>query len=471
MPVADDDDAANSTSLVEKVSVASHNDDDDDDDSVFNDEHLVLEKGPFLDACRVRANTLYIQPLEQQWRYSYQPLLAGVVWAPSRRSHFQQQRQQQQQQDGNSTATVNDDDNSTKKQDPNVWTITFSLAHIKWYARESNHGQWVQPGAWLCDGQEAYVLGGGCLANESVTIQCPQPQRIDSVTIYNLTYRVGAHVDCERNHPLRQPAPGTNLVGSVLVFRHKAAHAAQILDWIEYHRMIGYQHFLVYLIHNYPDQVDPLLFPNLPYVTYIPYNVLTDEDFGQENAIYTYQPGIQVDALHRARAAGVQWLAYNDADEYVQQLGLNSSSSRTRLDFSSLIDKDPTMGDLSLATWSFGNEKGVTKRRRHEMCYVWRSVESFAKARRKSIVRTAHVDYYSIHQVTLGTHTVMADPRALRINHYKRPHHGPFVRHLQNMTTVKDTSLPDMYLTRLRNRLSLIRRLSAEMAASMSTTS
>ena len=80
MPVVDDD-TANSTSLLEKVSVASHR---DDDDSVFNDEHLVLEKGPFLDACRVRANNLYIQPLEQQWRYGYQPLLAGVVWAPSR---------------------------------------------------------------------------------------------------------------------------------------------------------------------------------------------------------------------------------------------------------------------------------------------------------------------------------------------------------------------------------------------------
>jgi len=401
-----------------------------------------------LNKCFQEANAKYIRERDEELKSIGAPLFASIVATPAR-------------DEGNTQDTAAFPDASTF-----YWTAHFELNHITWKKQGTSRSRIAKfsfndsdlhsETFWRCDGRPAKVVSKGCPGGSGISIQCPQQpslgENITNITVFNHTYYVHDHVQCELNHPLRVPpalsasrssetettAGKPFVVGAVIMYK---LNVYQVLEWLEYHRMIGVNHFYIYVMD--PD-LGETWWPDLHYVTYVPWDLNNHKVADKDKFIY--QTAAQVDAIHRGRALGVDWIAFNDMDEFLVPRENYSLASY-------LLSQPATISAVQGETVTFGNQVGMTEPQKLQLHYTLRSVFTFGRQRCKCLVRPTQVDYYNIHWVTLATGEVHeADPfTELWVHHYKSARHGVFLFGLKN-ETVEDTSLRDKYAAIVESR-------------------
>jgi Glycosyltransferase family 92 len=200
---------------------------------------------------------------------------------------------------------------------------------------------------------------------------------------------------------------------------------------------------------EFPPPPEQQGWPDLDYVTYIPWNL--NPDMNKRFDIFLFQMAAQVNSILRGRALGLDWIAMNDVDEYIVLRGGGNNTNRTFRDYLTdhLIDEVPT---IQGETVSFGNRPGTSGEPQKHMVLdydVWRSIVTFGRRKRtKCIVRPMYVDYYQIHWISGSTHPVHhAPPDELWIYHYKNPQSGVFLDRLSTKNITMDTTLSDRYTT------------------------
>jgi hypothetical protein len=199
------------------------------------------------------------------------------------------------------------------------WTAHFTLVHHMWKLRPRKRrriSHWINDAVWRCDGQEAIIEGNGDDSGNSLNIRCPQTDPndvISNITVFNYTYHVRDYVNCEINHPFNKPAPEAKVAAAVIIFKMNLHRA---LEWIEYHRILGVDHFFLYVMDaELPQQEQQQGWPDLDYITYIPWNLNPHMVVFVD--IFLFQIAAQVDSILRGRALGLDWIAMNDMDEYI----------------------------------------------------------------------------------------------------------------------------------------------------------
>jgi hypothetical protein len=379
-----------------------------------------------LNLCYVKANDKIRKQTRKNREHSL-PLFASIVRAPSRI------------------------DRNNEQPGLLYWTAHFTLCHKTWRVPKKlklRIPQWTNDAAvWRCDGQEAVLEGNGDVFGDSLNIRCPQTDPkyiISNITVYNYTYHVRDYVDCEINHPLKKPAPNAKVAAAVVIFK---MNLHQALEWIEYHRLLGVDHFFLYvmdaeLLPLPQQQQQQQGWPDLDYITYIPWNL--NPDMRKRIDIFLFQTAAQVDSILRGRALGLDWITMNDMDEYIVPRGNNN---RTFRDYLADHLNDDQVPAIQGETVSFGNPPGTNESQPMVLDYVWRSIVAFGNDyRTKCIVRPMHVDYYRIHFISGSTHPVYYAPLdELWIHHYKKPQSGVFLWELPTQNITMDTTLRDRY--------------------------
>jgi len=111
---------------------------------------------------------------------------------------------------------------------------------------------------------------------------------------------------------LKIEKPG--LIAICCVFQHEAAW---LKEWIEFHRMIGVEHF--YLYNNLSN--DDYLSVLQPYISkgIVELYDYPHESFDQRHQIHLYNH-----ALKLAKADQIEWLAIIDTDEFITPMDCNS---------------------------------------------------------------------------------------------------------------------------------------------------
>jgi Glycosyltransferase family 92 len=457
-----------------------------------------------LNECLVEANRIHIHDVTDEHRSQGLPLFASIVQSPVRNDERRRRQQQQPKSNGDDDQDDNDDDDDTL-----YWTAHFTLVHLTWKRKHSaprvRFPQWSYPpdqagsaNHWYCDGQEALVVNDGCPKGNSLHVRCPQKTAtstttsnannqvvtvITNITIYNYTYYVRDHVLCELHHAVKKPKSTAQVAAAVMAYKMNVRLA---LEWMEYHRLIGIDHFYIYILDaDFNDDATTVPassyspWPELDHITYIPWNL--NPQVQRSNVdLFLFQTAAQTNAILRARALGLQWVAMNDMDEYIVTRGNYTASSTTvvptataattsprQLPLQTLLAKYYEQNNVAAIqgeTISFGKENGSNKTQLPWLLdYTWRNDRTFGKMRRtKCLVRPTHTEYYVIHWVSwpepdhhkdLLIHK--ADPEhELWIHHYKKPQNGPFaLDRKEAKILVPDTSLRDMYASVVRERV------------------
>jgi hypothetical protein len=380
-------------------------------------------KGVELNECYVRANDR-IRNETKIGKEQQLPLFASIVQTPARKSSGEDQPE------------------TTNQSSIFYWTAHFSLCQITW---NQNGGRgriekWSDA-IWQCDGHEAMVVDRGDLDGLGLSIQCPQTDPnhvITTITVRNYTYYVRDYVECERKNPLNKPAPDTKLGAAVMIYQMDTVKG---LEWIEYHRLIGVQHFFLYVM----DDKLQGGWPDLSYITYVPFHL--DPDMANEIDIFSFQTSAQVDMLHRGRALGIYWITYNDMDEFIVPRCNNHTLPSYLADH--FNDEIP---GIQLQTTTFGNPPGTDGEPRPQMLdYIWRTNLTFGPdGRVKCIVRPTHVNYYKIHLMAsyIGE-PYLVDINDIWIHHYKKARYGIFLGEIWEVPheIIMDTTVRDRYST------------------------
>jgi Glycosyltransferase family 92 len=427
-----------------------------------DDDTLQLHDGRSLNRCLTRANAKHIKPYEQEWYPKRKPHFASVVFAPP--SH----------------------NNHNHYNQTYYWHVIFNIGSLKTKLSEPGvknrlRHQWMRNGIWFCDGKAAVPIGHGCPNGETLLIQCPQTD-LDGqkegpkiVTVANESYYVGDHVACYQNQTTTstittmllnkyQTELGTGkIAANALLFGESIKYPRRLVEWMEYHRMIGVDHFFIYLMGPYTKEEEFAL-PMLPYATYIPYDLIHESNFDSLLPAFRFQKTQQMDAIVRARAMGYSWIVMTDMDEYIQfgdphQADSTLHNLLNRLAQSPSGDVvDPRLGGISIQSTTYGTAHGEPRFPELMIDHIWRRKQIFVGERQKVIVRPGNVDYFAVHGITLGGKEVSADPAIIRLAHYHLPELGVS----QTKRPIKDTSLRDVWHDKLKKRVDLIWRLMKE---------
>ena len=214
-----------------------------------------------------------------------------------------------------------------------AYRLIFITEHIKhlyqsWTCTATNNYHdcnWTAA-LWTCDGTPALLHpnqhendvgeGGTFVLTCPLTVQmvtgiqgCDHGQgsTIPRHHCGRVEYNTSVWRNCADHNPLQGiPINSTNKVVCTMI----SGHHWELTQWIEYHRVVGFEHFLIYL--NEPYEPDTL--PNATDITYIPWNFAR---VGEKGAM-PHQAVQQMDCIQRAQARNVTWLALHDVDEYFQ---------------------------------------------------------------------------------------------------------------------------------------------------------
>ena len=234
--------------------------------------------------------------------------------------------------------------------------------------------------AWTCDGQPAHLHVHQSQNNHgqaaTFVITCPRTVQLVTGTRAGgggvVEYNTSIWRNCsDQNGLLGIPDSSVERVVCTM-FRGDHFELAQ---WIEYHRFIGFQHFLIYL-HDARDVENSTTLPNAADITYIPWNFAP---LGYSDPV-AHQAVQQMDCIQRAQARHVTWLALHDVDEYFQIM-----DNSTLDDILASHENDENIGGLQLPAWFFGDNLTESSTMRSNetvklvMESVWRGPTSYRK--------------------------------------------------------------------------------------------
>jgi len=361
---------------------------------------------------------------------------------------------------------------------------------------------------WKCNGKEPAIVAARDAHKHTLVVGCPVVTEqksnngtvpLDYITLNTtkgfVVYRTEKLYTCDKqihNHErpsfsLSSSASSSNKDGEMAVPSSKSPSGeerriflgactsvagdksrSQILQWVEFHRLIGIEHFWIYLNEdrsNYlqnnssPKGIIDNNLPVRPYITYVPYNYPGRNFFSQQL--------VQTECIYRSRAFGVDWLALHDVDEYFHITLVPTTSpdntddqppSTVRDLIEWIVKKNPNdhpIAGLSFKNWFYG--RGSQKNTSELLLdYTWRRPTITWDGREKVIVNVLYVDYFSVHMITSansGAVTRWVDPRTEGYHqHYKLADYGPsganyFKNYLEGGND--DPSLKNMYKEQL----------------------
>jgi hypothetical protein len=276
---------------------------------------------------------------------------------------------------------------------------------------------------------------------------------------------------------------GNNLsIGACAIFRTGplsfSAPKRFVAEWVEYHRLIGIDHFWIYLtepwngLQNLTEQ---------PHITFIPYNF----HWGDHRKHSKRKTGIEIfwqmamnhQCIFKAKRHNLQWVTTTDVDEYISVIATNNTVSNSSSSSSSsvsvpplraLLDTfppsmTPDLGSLMLKSIPFGRNALVEPENQTftlQMDYVFRSPNA-PWNRMKNIFRPQMAWTVSVHKLVADGKTIKLDPQTqASLYHFKLPHEGVFRGRgrrgaLDPKMLVLDTALRDQYRDRVLSALNL----------------
>ena len=238
------------------------------------------------------------------------------------------------------------------------------------------------------------------------------------------------------------------LLGACLIERQvDVSHLAQ---WIEYHRLMGVDHFWVY------QNEKSRLLPVWDHVTYLPYHFVW-EDHANRSSLFRrpprdifWQEAMQLRCIYHAKRLGMEWVTTTDVDEYiwVNVTDYHQHDYPLKRYLMDHHDEFKNVAGLAMNSISFGrhnDEPPTTNVSQPFLNYVWRPAHSKWQ-RFKQIYHVPNVLVPEVHTVKGrgGSHRL----HDVYLHHYKTPWKGVFKSSAQR-TMVKDTRLKDLYSDRV----------------------
>lgn len=231
-------------------------------------------------------------------------------------------------------------------------------------------------------------------------------------------YDVRPFLECEEVYTPHDPPVQTAACTQI-----RGEAASQMLEeWVEYHRLVGFEHFWVYV------NDDPSVIPNLPqrdYITYIPYNYCLchhNEENIFSKAWWTVMPIFQTavmgECIFRARNEGIRWLALHDVDEFIQVADENATSITNVIDYIEELPYKDEVGGIIMTSIPFGRNPKSQDKIELTVDYAWRknyTVNIPKKDRLKLIVRPEKVNQVGVHYINLGLEGRFLDWRPPRL--------------------------------------------------------
>lgn len=243
-------------------------------------------------------------------------------------------------------------------------------------------------------------------------------------------------------------------------------------EWIEFHRLIGIEHFYIYINEPWNITENQNLLPRKPYITYIPYDFHLDNH--RDHAPHTkklkwynfFQQAHMNDCLYMTRKhPTIQWVAMTDVDEYLY-LDTNTSTTTTTTTLQKHLlqhsDLDKTCA-LQFNSFHFGGPTKKQEKQRNKathpmvMDYLYReNIPDLSKAKKmrvKYLLRPDYVSYINVHYLidySKSMHKI--DAQVARIQHYKHPWSGPH-RSGPPKIWIVDSVMKDLYRQKVVQRM------------------
>lgn len=314
---------------------------------------------------------------------------------------------------------------------------TYKVVFITFFIKAA-YDDWTEHSNWTCNGVHT-PSSNSRMSSQAVNSKCifvvDCPLDVENITVTSTvspfrteTYDTRMLRQCSDFDVLKglpppsaqeEEEPLHTVVGCTMI-RH--THK-ELREWLVYHRLIGYDHFLIYV--NEPFNMT--LLPQASYVTYIPWNY----GFRYRYNGVPHQVAQIHDCILRARARNVTWLALHDVDEYIQVLD-DDPKGGTIEGLDTILqshENDTDLGALQLPSWFFGENNDNSSFESSSpsssllIDRVWRNPTPYGRDRRraggreKMFIRPHQVQYAAAHKILVGG--PMKDEPRLRLNHYK----------------------------------------------------
>lgn len=260
---------------------------------------------------------------------------------------------------------------------------------------------------------------------------------------------------------------------------------AQIEPWVEYHRLVGVDHFWIFINDHWDTSISSL--PIRPYITYVPCDYCRINITGHATLPFHvcaggrnhWQQGQNLESLYRAKQYKLDWLLLIDVDEYLYIVpppttnNINKSTgNKPLLDFIDTMQNNNTnnnnankseyIAGFYFKSIPFGRNVYIdnndtapaelavdTQETTAEtnsatnmllLDYTWRSNrawDDYTWSRQKLLIQPRHVRAVGVHDI-LSQHNNRGGPNdatiiiwldaatQMRLHHYKNPQLGVF---------------------------------------------
>jgi hypothetical protein len=207
-----------------------------------------------------------------------------------------------------------------------------------------------------------------------------------------------------RTHPVTLAA--CTMLRTDLV-RFGVPNSQLVLEWIAYHLLQGFRHFLIYPNED-PAHIRRILAP------YIADGLVDIVDWEWRTPGFQHQPAHINSCLYRYRGLA-QWVGVFDVDEFLQPLGQGDTVR-------AIVERrTPAIAALRVScVWFFSCRgcppgDGALQTQR----YAYRSTDALPVLS-KCLARPENILTYIIHMPSAGGKVAAANPsKLLRLNHYK----------------------------------------------------
>ena len=195
-------------------------------------------------------------------------------------------------------------------------------------------------------------------------------------------------------------------------------HLLRLQEWVEYHRLIGFQRIYVYIdspnFAKYKFLMDGYMKKHRHILTLVPFYFKHRQ---------RPQQAVLHDCLYRMKVIS-KYVAFFDADEFLQ--GMTNISLKQYLD-ATISDEIPV---VSILNWPFSNLRNTVPKF-HEgflESYKFRTRTPVVGARQKIIGRSDSLHYAGIHRPNGGENLIESDANnGLRIVHFRYPPLGEWL--------------------------------------------
>ncbi|CAB9505466.1 UPF0392 protein [Seminavis robusta] len=290
--------------------------------------------------------------------------------------------------------------------------------------------------------------------------------------LQNTTYHLEPYLQCSNLERRHKPPPHVK-VGACIT-RFWGQHDL-LPEWIEYHRLIGVQHFWLFVSEPFENVRNNHKLPhnNNQDVTYIPYHYTWARHqhkrpnatlkFGGESM---FQAAAINQCLYLAKQYDLDWIYTPDVDEYVAvldpELLVNNSQAPlpAYLERTFAQDSDPaTLGQVCMEGVAFGrnklteplqdkNENASTSDQFQltiDFTYRLNRTKGSTGGRRKCFYRPAVVNDAWVHLARDGGRSINTDPNQVDLYHYRSPLLGVFQHKGTDADLVSYPEIRDRY--------------------------